>query len=115
MNYGFVRACAATVPIRVADVEFNTEQIINAIKLSAEKGSRLTVLPELCITGYTCGDLFNQQILIEKVETALGKIQSETKGIKSLVFVGAPLIHCGKLFNCRRFYPKLSCCTDFRG
>lgn len=100
MNYGYVKVCAATPEIRVADVEFNTKQIIKAIKESAEKGSQLTVFPELCICGYTCGDLFNQPVLIDACERAIGEICKATKSIKTLVFVGAPVKLDNKLYNC---------------
>lgn len=100
MNYGYVKVCAATPEIRVADVEFNTKQIIKAIKESAGNGSKLTVFPELCVCGYTCGDLFNQPALIAACDRAIGEICRATKGIKTLVFVGAPIADCGRLYNC---------------
>ncbi|MDE6613585.1 MAG: NAD(+) synthase, partial [Clostridia bacterium] len=100
MQYGFVKVCAATPEIRVADVEFNTKQIITFIKESAKNGSQLTVFPELCVCGYTCGDLFNQTALITACENALKDICEITAGLKSLVFIGAPIKVCGKLYNC---------------
>ncbi len=100
MNYGFIKVCAATPEIRVADVEFNTQNIIKVIEQSAANGSQLTVFPELCICGYTCGDLFNQPALIKACENALGAICKATEGIKTLVFVGAPIAAEGRLFNC---------------
>lgn len=90
MNYGFIKVCAATPEIKVADVQFNTRQIIKAIKQSAENGSRLTVFPELCICGYTCGDLFNQPALLSACENALGEIARATEGCATLVL---SLIH----------------------
>ena len=100
MRYGFVKVCAATPEIKVADVEYNTRNIINAISESAKKGSEITVFPELCVCGYTCGDLFNQKVLLESVEKALAKICEATSGIAPLVFVGAPIASGGKLYNC---------------
>ncbi len=100
MNYGYVKVCAATPEIKVADVEFNTKQIIKAIKESAAKGSQLTVFPELCVCSYTCGDLFNQYALILACENAIGEICKATEGIKTLVFIGAPIADGGKLYNC---------------
>lgn len=100
MKHGFIKVCAATPNIRVADVEFNTEQIINAIKESAEKGSMLTVFPELCICGYTCGDLFSQEVLLSATEKGIAKIAEATSNIKTLVFIGAPVKYSGKLYNC---------------
>ncbi len=100
MQYGFVKVCAATVPVKVADVKFNTENIISAIKKSAKQGSQLTVFPELCVCGYTCGDLLNQRALLKEVEIALSEIRNATEGVKALVFVGAPLERSGRLYNC---------------
>lgn len=98
--YGFVKVCTATPEIKVADVEFNTSQIIKAIKISAEKGSQLTVFPELCVCGYTCGDLFNQITLINACEVAVKEICRATNGVKTLVFIGVPVIVKDKLYNC---------------
>ncbi|MDE7400590.1 MAG: NAD(+) synthase, partial [Clostridia bacterium] len=100
MRYGFIKVCAATPEIRVADVKYNTENIIKAIKESAANGSQLTVFPELCVCGYTCGDLFNQPALIKACEEAIKTICKETVGIKTLVFVGAPVNVDNKLYNC---------------
>ena len=100
MQYGFIKVCAATPDMRVADVGFNTQKIIEAITESAENGSQLTVFPELCVCGYTCGDLFNQPALIKACETAINKIAAATKDLKTIVFVGAPIKAYGKLFNC---------------
>lgn len=100
MNYGFIKVCAATPEIRVADVNFNAKNIINAVKESAAKGSRLTVFPELCVCGYTCGDLFNQPALINSCDGALKRICAATVGLTMLVFVGAPILKGGKLYNC---------------
>ncbi len=99
MQYGFVKVCAATPEIKVADVEYNTKNIINAIKESAKAGSQLTVFPELCVCGYTCGDLFNQKVLLDGVDKALAKICKATEGLDTLVFVGAP-IETNGLYNC---------------
>jgi NAD+ synthase (glutamine-hydrolysing) len=100
MQYGFVKVCAATVEIKVADVKFNSDNIIAAVNEAYKCGSQLIVFPELCLTGYTCGDLFNQKTLLNAVDNALSKICQSTKDIKALVFVGAPLIVYGKLYNC---------------
>lgn len=102
MKYGFIRVCSATPKIKVADIKYNTEQIINAIKTSFKEGSQLTVFPELCVCGYTCGDLFNQEILLDEVEFAIEKIRKASIGMDMLVFVGAPIRNENrtKLFNC---------------
>ena len=100
MKHGFVKVCSATTKIRVADIEFNTHGIIEAIDESYKNGSSVTVFPELCISGYTCGDLFNQRLLLEAIEEAIGKIAKATKDKHILVFVGAPIANDGKLYNC---------------
>ncbi|MDE5942977.1 MAG: NAD(+) synthase [Clostridia bacterium] len=100
MQFGFIKVCAATPEMRVADVEFNTKEIIKSIKKSADEGSQLTVFPELCVSGYTCGDLFNQPALICACENAVKEICRAILGIKTLVFIGAPVSFGGKLYNC---------------
>ena len=100
MQFGFVKVCAATVPIKVADIKYNTGNIVSAINESALAGSQLTVFPELCVCGYTCGDLFNQSVLLRAVDSALNEICHATKGKNILVIVGAPVESRGRLFNC---------------
>lgn len=102
MKHGFIRVCAATPKIKVADVKYNSEQIIKSIKESYDYGSQLTVFPELCVCGYTCGDLFNQTALLDGVERAVTDICKATEGINALVFIGAPLRgeNRSKLYNC---------------
>lgn len=100
MQHGFVKVCAATVPIKVADVQFNTQRIVEAIDESYKKGSSITVFPELCVCGYTCGDLFSQRVLLKSVESAIKQISKLTEGKNILVFIGAPILNSGKLYNC---------------
>ena len=96
--YGFVKVCAATPEIRVADVQFNKNSIIGCI--AASRGAQVIVFPELSLSGYTCGDLFNQSALIEGVESALGDICRATAGNRALIFVGAPVKNGDRLYNC---------------
>lgn len=100
MQYGFIKVCAATVKVRVADVKFNAANIISAIKSANREGAQLVVFPELCVTGYTCGDLFNQRTLTDAAAAALSDIASATEGTSALVFVGAPVVKDAKLYNC---------------
>ena len=100
MKDGFVKVCAATPDIRVADCGFNSENIIIAIKNAEENGAKLVVLPELCVTGYTCGDLFFQKSLIDAAVSALGRIVNETAALDIIAAVGLPLDVSGKLYNC---------------
>ena len=64
MKHGFVKTAAITPKIRVAQPEYNGAEIIRLMKEAAEKGAKIIVFPELCITGYTCGDLFSQESLL---------------------------------------------------
>ena len=91
MRHGFVKVAAATPDIRVADVEYNTEQICRAIDQAYEKGAKIVAFPELCVTGYTCGDLFTQNVLLNAAYGAVKKIAGHTKGKNILAFVGMPL------------------------
>lgn len=99
MAYGFVRVAASSPDLRVADVEYNVGQIKNKIAELAEKRVSVMVFPELCICGYTCGDLFFQPTLLSACEKGLAEIAECTKGISALVFVGLPFRHGGKLYN----------------
>ena len=99
MKHGFIKVAAVTPDIRVADVAYNQEQIIEKMKEAAKLGAKLIVFPELCVTGYTCSDLFEHEILLNAAKQALFEIAEETKEIDVLVFVGAPLAVDGKLYN----------------
>lgn len=99
MKHGFVKVAAASCDIRVADVDYNTEQICRMIDETTEAGAKVVVFPELCITGYTCGDLFTQDVLLKRARKALWKIADYTKEKDALVFVGVPLAVEGELYN----------------
>ena len=99
MRHGFIKVAAATPDIRVADVDYNKEQIIKQMDEAAEAGAKIIVFPELCITGYTCSDLFLQDILLNGAKKALVEIAEHTKDLDALVFVGAPLAVGGELYN----------------
>lgn len=71
MRQGFVKVAAATPDIRVADVDYNTEQICRMMDEAAGEGAKIIVFPELCITGYTCSDLFTQEVLLDHAREAL--------------------------------------------
>ena len=99
MKDGFIKVAAATPKIKVADVQSNSNNIINDIKKAAEQGVKLITFPELSITGYTCGDLFGQRLLIESAKKQLDRIREETKTLEIISVVGLPLIKNGKLIN----------------
>lgn len=99
MKDGFIRVCAATPDIRVADCAYNEKNIMNLMDEAYEKQVSVLVFPELCITGYTCGDLFLQDVLLKAAQDSLRHIVSHSAGKNMLVFVGMPFMHKGKLFN----------------
>ena len=99
MRDGFLKVAAVTPDIRVADVAYNTEQICMWIDRTADAGAKVVVFPELCVTGYTCGDLFTQDILLKDAREGLLKLAEHTKEKDALIFVGAPLSVNGELYN----------------
>ena len=99
-DLGFLRVAAASPVLRVADVTFNLEQISGLIEQAAADNCQVLVFPELALTGYTCADLFFQQILLEKVEDALLELARVSSDCPLLIVVGAPLEQSGKLYNC---------------
>ena len=99
MKDGFIRVAAATPKIKVADPEYNAQQIIELINQGYGRGVKLMVFPELCLTAYTCGDLFYQSSLLLKAREELARIISATKDRDILVFVGLPWEREDKLFN----------------
>lgn len=100
MNNGFVKVAAASIQVSVADTEFNKISICNAIDEAVKNGAKIVVLPELCLTGYTCSDLFLQEKLINSAKEKLFEIADCTKAADALIFVGLPLIVNDKLYNC---------------
>ena len=99
MRDGFITVAAATPKVEVADCRANAEAILSCISQMQAAGAKVMVLPELCITAYTCSDLFWQQKLLDEAEEALAKIAQETANVDALIFVGLPLRHVGKLLN----------------
>ena len=99
MIHGFIKVAAVTPDIRVADVDYNKGQIIKQMDEAAEAGAKIIVFPELCITGYTCSDLFLQDILLNSAKKALVEIAEHTKNLDALVFVGVPIAVGGELYN----------------
>lgn len=98
---GFMRVAAAVPRVQPADVDSNTDAIISMIRQGRDSGAQLIVFPELCITGYTCADLFHNATLLAAVEPALKRIAEATAAENSpLVIVGAPVAANGTLYNC---------------
>ncbi len=103
MRDGFVKVAAATPAVRVADCNFNAKEICRLIELAQNDGVCLLAFPELCVSGYTCGDLFLQSSLLRDALNALGQICAVSKGKSTLIVVGAPLEYKDKLYNCAIF------------
>ncbi|MDY5931028.1 MAG: NAD(+) synthase [Candidatus Ornithospirochaeta sp.] len=99
MKDGFLKAAAVSPSLKVADVDYNKERIIDLIGRAEERGIRVLVFPELAITGYTLSDLFFQSALQRKAEKALEEIASFTSDKDLICFVGYPLMKYGKLYN----------------
>ena len=104
-EHGFYRFAAACPKMKVADTKYNTDQIIECIRKAHEEQTTVIVFPELCITGYTCNDLFHQDQLLNKAEEALERIKAFTMNEcqKIIVAVGAPVRIEGRLYNCAVF------------
>ena len=100
MNYGFIKACAVSPALRVADCPYNAQKTIEAMQQAAEDGCQLTVFPELGLTGYTCGDLFLQQPLLDAAEAALREILKASEALHLVALVGLPVTVDAKLYNC---------------
>ena len=99
MRDGFIKVAASTPEIRVADVDHNKKLICEGVDQAWKEGVQLLVYPELCLTGYTCGDLFWQEELLEKARQGLSEIVMHSLGKKMLIFVGLPWEMNGKLYN----------------
>lgn len=99
-KFGYVRVAASVPELKVANVEFNTDEVIKEIKSLDKEGVQIVTFPELCLTGYTCADLFSQDILISKSKEAIKKVIDETKVLDIISIIGAPIVCDNQLFNC---------------
>ena len=102
MRDGFVKVAAGTPEIRVADCAYNAKQCIDLIRQGAEQGVKVLCLPELCLTGYTCADLFLQDTLLSGAEEALEEVRKASEEVDMLIAVGLPVRNKwdNKLYNC---------------
>ena len=100
MKDGFLPVAAVTPEVRVADVDFNVASIEAAVRLAADIDAKLIVTPELCVTAYTCEDLFHQDALLRAAEEGVARIAHDLRDLDAVVVVGAPLRVTGKLYNC---------------
>ncbi|MCQ2772038.1 MAG: NAD(+) synthase [Bacilli bacterium] len=97
---GFVRVCARSLNVSVCGIEENTNEIISAVKEADEKNVDILVLPELCVTGYTCQDLFLTSALLDKSDKAIDEIRENTKDFDVLFAIGAPVRKGNVTYNC---------------
>ena len=108
MKDGFVKVAAGTPKIRVADCRYNAEQIFTLMRQADKQGVKVLALPELCLTGYTCGDLFFQDTLLRGAEEGLQTILDATKNLDMIAAVGLPVRDKwdNKLYNCATVIQK---------
>ena len=100
MRHGFLKIAAATPDIQVADCEYNAEQIISRMREARAEGAKILALSELCVTAYTCQDLFLQRAMLDGAKLASEKIIAATAGSDMITIFGAPMEYQGKLYNC---------------
>ena len=100
MRDGFISVAAGTPKIRVADCRYNAEQIFTLMREADKQGVKVLALPELCLTGYTCGDLFLQRTLQQGALDALQTVLDASRELDVVALVGLPLLVRGKLYNC---------------
>ena len=100
MKYGFVKVAAAVPAVKVADVDYNVQQIESIIAQAEGRGVEVIVFPELCITGYTCQDLFKEQLLLDRAEGAVITLLDFTRKLDIISIIGLPVIINGLLYNC---------------
>ena len=108
MRDGFITVAAGTPKIRVADCRYNAEQIFTLMREADRQGVKVLALPELCLTGYTCGDLFLQETLLNGAEEGLRTILEATKNLDLVAAVGLPVRDKwnNKLYNCAAVIQK---------
>ncbi len=100
MKYGFLKVAAAVPAVKVADVEYNLQQVESLIAQAEGQGVEVMVFPELCLTGYSCQDLFKEQLLIDKAEDALLILLDFTRKLDVICIVGLPVQIGSLLYNC---------------
>ena len=100
MKYGFVKVAAAVPAVKVADVDYNIQQIESIIAQAEGRGVEVIVFPELCITGYTCQDLYKEQLLLDRAESGVITLLDFTRKLDIISIVGLPVVINGLLYNC---------------
>ena len=100
MNYGYITVASAIPQVRVADVDYNVEQIERFVVDADKRGVEILVFPELSVTGYSCQDLFAQQALLDRVEKKIVDMLEATERCDVISVVGAPICIGGGVYNC---------------
>ena len=111
MNHGFVKVAAAIPSLKVADCHYNELQIESITLQAAGKGVEIICFPELCMTGYTCADLFQQQLLLEECEASVMKLLTTTRSLDIITIIGIPLEYNGTLRSCHATRQDSCHCT----
>ena len=106
MKFGFVKVAAAIPAVKVADCRFNAQQTEAQIVVADGRGAQVVIFPELNLTGYSCGDLFGQQILLEQAELALMQVMNDTRQLDIISIVGMPVMANSTLLNCAVVFQK---------
>lgn len=106
MKDGFICVAAGTPKLRLADCDYNAEQTFTMMRQADKAGVKVLVLPELGLTGYTCGDLFYQDALLRGAEQALSTVLEATRNLEVVTAVGLPVQYRGKLYNCAAVIQK---------
>lgn len=106
---GWIKAAAASPEIRVADCQYNAAQIQKTMQQAGERGAQLLVLPELCLTGYTCQDLFLQQSLIDQAKRALSELAAFSHACSVLTIVGLQCNGRARCITARQWYTAANC------
>lgn len=106
MTQGFLRVAACSPLVHVADPAANRDEITALMRRAADEGADLAVFPELCVTGYTCADLFHQHTLLAAAARAVGDIAREMPAELPMAVIGAPVEYCGALYNCAIFVSR---------
>ncbi|MBR6662334.1 MAG: hypothetical protein IKL34_03790 [Alistipes sp.] len=99
-RYGYFKVAAVVPEVKVADCEYNADRIIEMTQKAAERGVRVAVFPELCVTAYSCGDLFTKRLLIDKAEEVISRIAKATDKVPIVAIVGTPVAYADRLFDC---------------
>ena len=106
MKDGFVSVACGTPKLRLADCHYNAEQTFTMMRQAEKAGVKVLVLPELGLTGYTCGDLFYQDVLLRGAEEALATVLEATRNLEVVTAVGLPVRVNNKLYNCAAIIQK---------